>query len=249
MNMKDRKDIGYMIIISMVVIMYLVKPTYDIKRNYVVLDTPNGDTILLDSMNTTVIYEYNINWYKKVYPGKGTDGYYMELAKKESSYSNLGPLLKDINNDDVTAIKMARVKEYIDKYKDMAVIEQQLYGIPASITLAQALLESNVGQSKLADEGNNHFGIKCWGKCPDAMQMCDDSCNDKFHTYKNVLKSYRHHSKILLKDNYKVLFTYGTDYKKWAHGLKKCGYATDKQYGHKLIKIIEALKLYEYDRA
>lgn len=141
-------------------------------------------------------------------------------------------------------------EEYIKKYSAIAVEEMYRSGVPASITLAQGLLESRYGQSALAAKGNNHFGIKChndWkGK---TMKVDDDKKGECFRVYKNAEESFRDHSDFLrYKDRYKFLFDYQiTDYKAWANGLKKAGYATDPQYPQKLIDLIERYRLYEYD--
>ena len=143
------------------------------------------------------------------------------------------------------------VEQYIDKYKDLAIKEMKRTGIPASITMAQAILESGTGNSTLARKSNNHFGIKChkdWkGK---KVYHDDDKRHECFRKYKTVYDSYRDHSKFLTeKSRYASLFKLkSTDYKKWAHGLKKAGYATDPRYAHRLIKIIEDYKLYQLDR-
>lgn len=123
-------------------------------------------------------------------------------------------------------------------------------GVPASITLAQGLLESRYGLSELAVKGNNHFGIKChnnWtGK---KIYYDDDAKGECFRKYPSPEQSYRDHSDFLrYRDRYKFLFDYKTtDYKSWANGLKKAGYATDPSYASKLIRIIEDYRLYEYD--
>ncbi len=141
-------------------------------------------------------------------------------------------------------------EEYINKYKDLAVKEMKRTGIPASITMAQALLESNAGNSTLAKKSNNHFGIKChndWkGK---KVYYDDDRRHECFRKYKTVYDSYIDHSNFLVgKSRYAKLFTLKTtDYKGWAHGLKKAGYATDPRYAHRLIKLIEDYKLYRLD--
>ena len=125
------------------------------------------------------------------------------------------------------------------------------HGIPSSITLAQGLLESNIGESRLAQENNNHFGIKCFSKqC--AKGHCtnfnDDHHKDFFRKFSTLEESYAAHSQLLQKDRYQNLFRLKkTDYKGWARGLKKAGYATDPQYAEKLIRIIEDLELYQYD--
>ncbi|MGM9736730.1 MAG: glucosaminidase domain-containing protein [Candidatus Cryptobacteroides sp.] len=141
-------------------------------------------------------------------------------------------------------------ERYIEKYAPMAVSEMYRSGVPASITLAQGMLESNNGESILATKGNNHFGIKChndWngGK----MYHDDDRKGECFRKYKSPSESFRDHSDFLrYRDRYKSLFDLRTtDYKGWAYGLKKAGYATDPAYPTKLIKLIEDYKLYEYD--
>jgi len=142
-------------------------------------------------------------------------------------------------------------EEYIERYKDVAITEMNLFGIPASITMAQACLESNFGNSRLAIEGNNHFGIKChssWtGK---KIYKDDDKKNECFRHYNSVWESFRDHSKFLKNSKrYKFLFEYDiTDYKKWAYGLKKAGYATCATYPEKLIRLIEKYKLFELDK-
>jgi flagellum-specific peptidoglycan hydrolase FlgJ len=126
------------------------------------------------------------------------------------------------------------------------------YGIPASITLAQGLLESNVGESKLATRNKNHFGIKCFSrscKKGHCSNFTDDSHKDFFRIYKSSWESYRSHSLLLKRsDRYRRLFQLNRkDYRGWAHGLTKAGYATDKRYGAKLINLIESLALHQYD--
>ena len=141
-------------------------------------------------------------------------------------------------------------ERYVKKYADMAVQEMLRSGVPASITLAQGMLESGNGTSRLATEGNNHFGIKChkgWeGK---SMRHDDDAPGECFRVYDSVAESYRDHSDFLrYRDRYKFLFDLErTDYKGWAYGLKQAGYATDPGYPAKLIKYIEDYNLARYD--
>lgn len=143
--------------------------------------------------------------------------------------------------------------KYVDRYAKIAKTEMSKYGIPASITLAQGLLESNIGKSTLATQNKNHFGIKCFSrKCAKGhcSNFADDSHKDFFRIFANSWESYRAHS-LLLKNNkrYSRLFKLRrTDYKGWAKGLKKAGYATDKTYANKLIKLIEDLGLAKYDK-
>lgn len=150
---------------------------------------------------------------------------------------------------EIIEAKKARVDNYLKRYARIAQREMKLYGIPASITLAQGLLESNAGDSKLAVNSNNHFGIKCKKKCLGCTcrNYSDDSRYDMFRVFETAAESFREHSELLNISRYAKLKAYGTDYKNWAHGLKKCGYATDPNYGKKLIKIIENLDLTRFD--
>ncbi len=141
-------------------------------------------------------------------------------------------------------------EDYINKYADLAVKEMKRVGIPASITLAQGMLESGNGNSTLAKKSNNHFGIKChndWdGK---RVYHDDDSKGECFRKYKDVYESYLDHSDFLAtRQRYASLFFLKpTDYKGWAHGLKKAGYATDPKYAKRLIEIIEVNDLHRFD--
>ena len=140
--------------------------------------------------------------------------------------------------------------QYIQKFAQYAVEEMEKYNIPASITLAQGLLETGGGQSILAQQGNNHFGIKCkedWtGR---TMKYTDDAPNECFRVYEDPRDSYEDHSKFLAnRPYYKGLFLLDSkDYKAWAHGLKKAGYATNPRYAYILIDKIEKYKLFEFD--
>ena len=141
-------------------------------------------------------------------------------------------------------------KQYIQKYKDLAVREMERTGIPASITIAQGLLESGNGNSTLARKANNHFGIKCHDWTGPSIKMDDDRRNECFRKYDHPYDSYKDHSKFLTtRSRYAFLFKYRSDdYKRWAHGLKKAGYATDPKYAHRLIKIIEEEQLHKLDK-
>ena len=150
------------------------------------------------------------------------------------------PLMADVSPQEL----------YVRKYAEIAVREMYRSGVPASITLAQGILESRYGLSPLAAEGHNHFGIKChrdWtGK---SMKVDDDAPGECFRVYDADEDSFRDHSDFLrYRDRYKFLFDYPvTDYKSWANGLKKAGYATDPAYPAKLIKNIEDYDLAKYD--
>lgn len=139
---------------------------------------------------------------------------------------------------------------YIRKYAPIAVYEMHQYKIPASITLAQGILESGKGKSELALKSKNHFGIKCHRKWTgERVYHDDDEKGECFRKYKFVATSYNDHSLFLSqRGRYAFLFDYNIkDYKKWAYGLRKAGYATDRKYPSKLLKIIEDYHLYEFD--
>lgn len=139
---------------------------------------------------------------------------------------------------------------YIERYKGIARSEMDRYGIPASIKLAQALLESGNGNSYLAREANNHFGIKCGGvwNGPNVRRP-DDGPNDCFRVYQNPEESFRDHSQFLLRKRYEDLFALRKDdYRGWARGLKSAGYATNPRYAELLIDLIERYELHQYDR-
>ena len=141
--------------------------------------------------------------------------------------------------------------QYIKKYAPLAVLEMHKYDIPASITLAQGILESGNGRSQLASKSNNHFGIKCHvGWKGQKVYHDDDEKGECFRKYKFVETSYKDHSEFLSgRRRYASLFKLRkSDYKGWAKGLKKAGYATDKKYPKKIIKIIETYNLYEFDK-
>ena len=142
------------------------------------------------------------------------------------------------------------VLRYIKKYAPIAVKEMHIHNIPASITLAQGVLESGSGRSELAAKSNNHFGIKCHTQWQgERVYHDDDEKGECFRKYQFVETSYNDHSAFLTKrKRYSFLFDYSKkDYRKWAKGLKKAGYATDKKYPNKLIRIIETYKLYDFD--
>lgn len=176
-----------------------------------------------------------------------------EAANKSSDNQTFN--VSDYAKKKRTAAQEAKRKKqlaYVGRFAKTAIGEMEKYGIPASITLAQGLIETNCGQSSLATKNNNHFGIKCFsrscgkGHC---SNFNDDSHKDFFRIYKSSWESYRAHSKLLKGKRYRALFRLNKkDYKGWARGLKKAGYATDKRYADKLIHLIEDLELYKYDR-
>jgi Mannosyl-glycoprotein endo-beta-N-acetylglucosaminidase len=150
------------------------------------------------------------------------------------------------------------VSNYVSQYKDLAIEEQLRTGIPASIKLSMGLLESSFGQSRLATEANNHFGIKWWSATDGSafVEAMDDDKdengkpkNSKFVKFGSAEESYRKHSEFLLtRSRYRALFSFDrSDYRSWATGLKACGYATAPDYAEKLIKLIEKYNLSQYD--
>lgn len=150
--------------------------------------------------------------------------------------------------EEVVAAKIKACKDYVRKYAQIAKVEEQKMGIPASITLAQGILESDAGGSRLTKAAENHFGIKCFSnhcKKGHCKNFTDDTHKDFFVVYQSAWQSFRAHSNFLKAGSrYKSLFKLSKhDYKAWANGLKNAGYATDRRYNEKLIMIIERLNL------
>jgi len=176
----------------------------------------------------------------------------------DSSKKNSSVIVKDSKQDEIVTTKPIvkssfkySTLEYIKKYKAIAMEEMRIYKIPASITLAQGILESRSGNSELTRKSNNHFGIKCHKGWTGNKVYHDDDKNDEcFRVYKNPNNSYKDHSKFLATRNrYAKLFKLKKgDYVKWAKGLSEAGYATDRRYPAKLIALIEKYNLHKYDR-
>jgi len=179
-----------------------------------------------------------------------------ELNQRTKALMEANMNRKDFTEEDfhevppAMQVTTAVTQKYIEDYKDIAMVEMQRYNIPASITLAQGILESGSGQGRLARYGNNHFGIKChatWnGK---TITHDDDEKSECFRRYKYAYESFEDHSQFLMKrGRYSSLFELNpTDYESWAHGLKKAGYATDPAYAKKLIALIKKFNLHQYD--
>jgi len=148
-------------------------------------------------------------------------------------------------------VKINSTADYINIFSEIAKQEMELYGIPASITLAQGILESNSGKGRLSVEANNHFGIKCHDWTGARIYHDDDAAQECFRKYNDAKYSYRDHSLFLTtRKRYAKLFTLNKgDYKRWAKELKAAGYATDKKYPDKLISLIERYELYKFDEA
>lgn len=143
-----------------------------------------------------------------------------------------------------------RDSAYIRRFQLVAIYEMKKYGIPASIKMAQGLLESTAGESDLATASRNHFGMKCFqrgcapGHC---LNYADDTARDRFRVYATAWESWRAHSELLSNERYTPLHEYGLDYKSWAYGLKRLGYATAPNYAIKLIRLIQRYRLDELD--
>jgi len=175
-----------------------------------------------------------------------------KLKSNSKSYNDKGglyPMPEDTG--EFVRIDISSIDQYIETFAEVAQLEMKAYGIPASITLAQGLLESGFGKGELALKTNNHFGIKCHtGWQGDYDFYDDDEKGECFRKYNHPMYSYRDHSLFLTnRSRYAFLFDFrSNDYRKWAKGLRKAGYATDKRYPQKLISLIETHRLYEYDR-
>lgn len=168
-----------------------------------------------------------------------------ELVNKEESKEDDVKTDEDVNKPPIAN----STQHYIALYKNIAISEMNTYGIPASITLAQAILESGSGKGRLAAQANNHFGIKCHGWEGDKIYHDDDRSQECFRKYKDAVYSFRDHSEFLAgRKRYSNLFKLKkSDYKGWAKELRRAGYATDKRYPQKLIGLIERYELYQYD--
>ncbi|MBS7320014.1 MAG: glucosaminidase domain-containing protein [Myroides sp.] len=178
------------------------------------------------------------------------------VASKTISEKPNKPLLNKSETETLVATSTITttkntIEDYITLYAPLAVESMKNYGIPASIKLAQGILESGSGNGTLCRTANNHFGIKCKEEWTgESVAHTDDAPDECFRKYPSALDSYNDHSEFLANRSfYRNLFTLDkSDYKAWANGLKKAGYATDPRYPQKLISIIERYKLYEYDR-
>ncbi|WP_316790106.1 glucosaminidase domain-containing protein [Pedobacter frigoris] len=171
-------------------------------------------------------------------------------ACKTKKYSRNNKQIEKAANKVNPDFKSQTTLSYIASFKDVAIEEMNRYGIPASITLAQGIIESGSGNSSLARYANNHFGIKCtsdWkGK---GYYKDDDKADDCFRVYKDARESYKDHSEFLKRKRYSALFELDkNDYKNWALGLKQAGYATNPKYPDLLINVIDKYELYQYDQ-
>jgi flagellum-specific peptidoglycan hydrolase FlgJ len=173
--------------------------------------------------------------------------YTKPVGKKYPSTNNTTEIIQSTSK---TVVTSNLITDYVLQYKDIAMGNMQKYGIPASIILAQGILESGAGRGDLALEANNHFGIKCHNDwLGESVRHDDDASQECFRKYTEASESYKDHALFLVgKNRYAALFTYEKDdYKAWAKGLRAAGYATDPNYPDKLISYIERYNLHQYD--
>ncbi len=204
-----------------------------------VLLGPDGESGLLNRGEHA-----NISWARETNLAVGGDSDLPRKIKVPKRKNEAAPVSsKELVGD--------QTMNYIQRYSKIAIGEMNQYGIPASISLAQGLIESRAGTSTLAVTNNNHFGMKCFlhnckkGHC---SNFTDDSHKDFFRKFPSAWESWRAHSIMISTGRYAKLKRYGRDYNAWARGLKSVGYATDGTYADKLIGIIERYELYKYDR-
>ncbi|MEG2101307.1 MAG: glucosaminidase domain-containing protein [Flavobacterium sp.] len=166
------------------------------------------------------------------------------------NYPSTNNTTEVIHSTSKTVVTNDLINNYVLQYKDIAIGNMKTYGIPASIILAQGILESGSGNGTLCRTANNHFGIKCKEEWTgETVSHTDDAPDECFRKYPEPAESYRDHALFLVgKKRYESLFTYEKDdYKAWAKGLRACGYATDPKYPDKLISYIERYNLHQYD--
>lgn len=205
----------------------------------IVLLGPDGDSGLLTGKNSPTT-----NWARETTLDVGTETAIPHRIKSASKKNEAAPVAADELLREISI-------DYIERYSKIAIGEMQQYGIPASISLAQGLIESRAGTSKLAKSNNNHFGMKCFsrhcrkGHC---SNFTDDTHKDFFRKFPTPWESWRAHSQLLASGRYTKLQRHGRDFRAWAYGLKSVGYATDRTYAEKLIGIIERYDLHKYDR-
>jgi flagellum-specific peptidoglycan hydrolase FlgJ len=193
------------------------------------------------SSNRIVTSKKSNNTYNNSVANKKTP------SKKLVENQSVKVLSPTVNNTPLNTTD--KVALYIHKYNDIAQYEMQQSGIPASITLAQGILESGAGKGDLTKRANNHFGIKCHDWDGEKVYHDDDKKGECFRKYSHPSESFKDHSKFLTsRSRYASLFDlHEKDYKGWAKGLRKAGYATDPKYPSKLISLIERYNLHQYD--
>ena len=243
------------VMLGILVWMFLIKDV-SINLNLKAIESTNFQISQPNLATQTTIHPENTSLYDNKKSKAVTTNTKGQGGNLMNTYSNLpfnGTDKKLSESAKKRLAKREKQLSYVKKYSALAKKEASLFGIPASITLAQGLLESNVGDSRLARKNKNHFGIKCFSrKCNKGhcSNFTDDSHKDFFRIYANISDSYRAHSKLIKNGKrYRSLFKLEkTNYKGWAKGLRKAGYATDKKYGIKLIRLIEGLDLAKYDK-
>ena len=194
-----------------------------------------------------LLKDLNLNWGQRSITTMSHSGLGIEPADALPAKAAVVNIKNPFAPSDLHDLKTKEALTFVRKYMRVAVDEMHKTGIPASIKMAQAMVESNCGKSLLASKNNNFFGIKCFSRrCPKGhcTNAYDDHHKDFFRKYGSVGSSWEDHSRLLQKDRYKPLFELNSaDYEAWAHGLKKAGYATDKKYADKLIRTIRKYQL------
>lgn len=225
-------------------------------KHYVLISWKESlkSTFFWKSIAFLLVLVWGINWSKDVkvklqWPLVITHGQFSPQGNTQEL--NVLPFFGGNDPTPTANLRQKKAEAYIRRYAKVAIAEHKKFGIPASIKMAQALVESRAGESMLAQKNHNHFGLKCFSKkCKSGhcTNLTDDSHKDFFRNYHSAWESWRAHSQLLSTKRYKPLHKYGDDYKAWAKGLKKIGYATDKDYDKKLIDIIETYQLYRLDQ-
>ena len=178
---------------------------------------------------------------------KGTNSMRKPVKATPVSFNRMSYDLTPASSEELSE---EQVRSYINRYSKVAISEMDKHGIPASITMAQAIIESRAGMSVLAQKNGNHFGIKCFLRnCPSGhcTNYTDDNHKDFFRKYSNSWESFKDHSSLLMRGRFRGLTKYGKNYRAWAAGLRQFGYATDHTYDRKLVTIIERYQLYKLD--
>lgn len=198
-----------------------------------------------------IVFLFSCGSIRKISSGKTLTNRDIKTNEISNNIDNIS-IKETVEVEKKFLINDQKVINYIKKYSETAKVEMRKYGIPVSITIAQGVLESGIGEGRLAKLGNNHFGIKCHKKWKGKrMYHDDDRRGECFRVYKDPGLSYRDHSIFLkTRSRYDFLFDLKkTNYKAWARGLKKAGYATDPKYPDKLISLIERYRLDRFDKS
>lgn len=223
---------------------------FEKKRSVIIFKVCILAIIMLFILKRDIAFDFKMSNFAQEKTNTGKKYTDNHNKKEVATQASFGKVVTDLSPASPEELRENQVRTYIDKFSNSSVIEMDKFGIPASIIMAQAIIESRSGSSILAVKNNNHFGIKCFSKsCPKGhcSNHTDDHHKDFFRIYKSAQESWREHSNFLMKYNYRKLLKYGKDFRAWARGLRECGYATDSSYDKKLIAIIEKYELHRLD--